>query len=123
MDFPNKETQFKPGESGNPNGRPKKLVANINAELKADGYHRITNVEVMSALETLVNLDEEKLKDIASGKDHPMLFRIAAKELLGKNGAQYMETIIDRAFGKAKQRTEITGDASAPLQIIISDKI
>lgn len=103
MPFPNENTQFKKGRSGNPTGRPPKLVSSINTDLKAQGYREITKAEAMSAIQTLVNLPEAKLIEIANDKEAAMLFRIAAKELMGKRGSEYMERLMDRSLGKPKQ--------------------
>ena len=47
------------GESGNPEGRPPRLLSTITAELKAKGYERATANQVADAFETLMNVPED----------------------------------------------------------------
>ncbi len=78
MAFPNKETQFKKGESGNENGRPKKLpeIDKLLAEV----------------------LGEEK-DGIEAAKAILMALRAKAT----KGDVRAAEVLLDRAYGKAKQ--------------------
>ena len=57
MAFPNDDTKFKPGESGNPNGRPRKFVS----ELRSQGYKLS---EINDTLMVLLSMDIEELKAV-----------------------------------------------------------
>ena len=87
-------------------GRPKKLLSNLNEQLKAEGYLPATNGNVMEAFNLLINLDEDRIKAIIGDVSYPMLMRIVAKEMLSKNGAEMIEKILDRAHGKAIMKQE-----------------
>jgi len=78
MAFPNKETQFKKGESGNDNGRPKKLP------------------EIDKLLADV--LGEEK-DGIEAAKAILMALRAKAT----KGDVRAAEVLLDRAYGKARQ--------------------
>lgn len=110
---------FKPGVSGNPKGQPLKLVSYVNRELATEGYKPVTNREVINAFQTLINLPLEKIAAIANGSGYPILYRLVAKELHGKRGADYLEKLLDRAYGKAKQAMELTGADGEAIQINI----
>lgn len=86
--IPPKHSQFKPGESGNPAGRPKQLpeleviLASVLGKERPDG-----TTEAEAILEAL-------RKKAMSGD-------VRASELL-----------LDRAYGKAKQTMQINGNLS-----------
>ena len=90
--------QFKKGQSGNPNGRPKKLP-------KLD--------ELLSDI-----LGEEK-----DGITAAEAIMKALRSKATKGDIRAAEVLLDRAYGKTKQTTELTGSNGDPVQIIISDKL
>jgi len=111
MPFPNDQTKFKKGVSGNPNGRPRKLVSHINAELKEKGIEPISESQIREAFMMLINLELEEVKEIAStSSNYPFIYKLIAKELIGRRGADMLEKILDRGIGKARNHveTEIT---------------
>ena len=99
-------TPFKKGESGNPNGRPKKLVSSILAELKEEG-ELVTRSLVEQTYQVLMSLTQEQLTRIAKDEKQPMINRIVSKEMLSKKGFDIIEKMMDRANGKALQLKEI----------------
>lgn len=134
-DFPNKETQFSSTNQPEKNGRPRKMISTINAELKAEGYEVATNSHILDAYQTLINLPIAKVaaianKDIAykqadgtivyleEGDKYPMLYRLIAKELIGKRGGDYLEKMLDRAYGKAKQTNEFEFSKELTIKVI-----
>jgi hypothetical protein len=105
--------KWKKGESGNPNGRPKKslLVKNVNELLKSEGYEPVTNNDLIDCQKMLLNIPYNKLQEIAinTNNEFPTLYQIFAKALLSDDSAELIEKLLDRAYGKAKQTIENTG--------------
>ena len=89
------ETEFKPGKSGNPNGRPKG-VPNAKTrmarflEMSINGKNPVTKEDEMFTVAELMDL------------------KIIAKAMNGD--LQAWEKINDRLEGRAKQTTEHTGE-------------
>lgn len=105
------EHQFKKGESGNPKGRPKKLVSSILAGLKEEG-ELVTRSMVEQTYQVLMSLTQSQLTKIASDQAQPMINRIVSKEMLSKKGFEIIEKMMDRANGKATQVQDITTNSS-----------
>ena len=106
-----KPHEFKKGQSGNPNGRPPQLVSHITEELKALGYTAVSKDNVVQAYLTVIQLPYEEIQSIASVKTktkYPFLYKLIAKELIGKKGSEMLEKILDRALGKPTQNNDIT---------------
>ena len=105
--FPNKATQFSSTNQPKKNGRPKKLVTSILAELKEEG-ELVTRSLVEQTYQVLMSLTQDQLTRIAKDNKQPMINRIVAKEMLGKKGFEIIEKMMDRANGKALQVKDIT---------------
>ena len=116
-----KEHEFKKGESGNPNGRPPKLLSAINAELKAKGYERVSPSQIVEAYELLFGLDEDRIKGYITDKETPMFLRIVAKQMLTPKGHEMIERMLDRAHGKAKQGFDVEHSGSGGIVIQYED--
>ena len=89
--MPKEDTQFKPGQSGNPNGRPKgtlSLVSLIKQKLEEE--------------------DPEDGKTFAS-----KIIEKYIKEALSKNDGTAIRDLIDRIDGKAMQRMSVANDKDA----------
>jgi hypothetical protein len=96
------------GESGNPEGRPPRLLSTITAELKAKGYERATANQVADAFETLMNVPQNELADMVKDEKAPMSLRIVGKAMLTAKGWEVLQAMLDRAHGKAKQAIDHT---------------
>lgn len=104
--------EFKPGHSGNPNGRPRKLVT----KMKDEGYKR---AEINDTIEALLAMTLDELEDVIANKDSTVLELAVAKSLkksAEKGVLSDIETIISRAYGKPRQEVDMTslGQSVAP---------
>jgi hypothetical protein len=109
-----KPFRWKPGQSGNPKGRPKTLVNELIKELKEEGYERVSPSQIVDVYELLFNLNEEKIRDIIADKKCSMLVRIIGKAMLSNKGTEMLERMLDRAHGKAKQNINVFEQAKLP---------
>lgn len=109
--------QFEKGKSGNPNGRPPKLLTELMRDLNAKGYERVTSGQIVEAYETLFGLDESQLKAVTANKALPMVSRIVAKAMLSTRGFEILERMLDRAQGRPKQ--SIDADVSGAVNVAL----
>jgi hypothetical protein len=95
---------FKPGQSGNPSGRPK--VSNAEHRLR-----RMTKDEIKEVGTLLLDSNVEKLKEIEKDKHAPALrvwiCSVAIKAIeRGDMGA--LNSLLDRVIGKVKDELEVS---------------
>ena len=108
MAFPNDGKKFKKGESGNPNGRPRKSFASINAELKAKGIDKLSKSDLLDAYALIFNSTEDDLVNIAKDKNTPYALKIIIMELNDKRTrAKAMQDYRDYTFGRATENIEV----------------
>ena len=67
--------EWKPGQSGNPNGRPKKIYT----ILKEKGFSKD---DIKTAFHELAFYTEKELRSMSKDKTKPIITRIAAKQFL-----------------------------------------
>ena len=100
---------FKPGQSGNPKGRPRKSFASINAELAEKGISKLSKSDLLDAYALVFNSTEDDLKQIAKDKETPYALKIIILELNDKrNRAKAMQDYRDYIFGKAQDNIDHT---------------
>ena len=102
------------GFDKNPNninrkGRPRRLVSSIIRDLKEKGIVQVKATDIVEAFEMLFNLESKEIAEIANNDKNPYFIRRVAKEMLSGKGFDIIERMIDRAHGKPKQATDITG--------------
>ena len=95
---------FEKGQSGNPNGRPKKVVTMA----KEAGY---TITDINDTLKTLLACNIADLKELSKSDEATVLESIVCKALLKshKDGnLRAVDSILSRVFGYPKQSFEAT---------------
>ena len=108
------EPRWKPGESGNPNGRPKKWVST----LKEQGYK---HSEVMDAIRVLMSMDLDQLKAAYDNPTATILEKTIAhalKKHLEKGSLDGVLALMERVYGKAKESVEHSGEVKTGGTII-----
>lgn len=109
---------FKPGQSGNPNGRPKRIYT----ILKESGYTRDDIREAFTEI-GWQNLDD--LKEIIEDPNKPVILKVIAKAFIRgaeKGDFRYVSEIIQQAIGKPKDTVDLTS-GDQPLKFDISLKL
>lgn len=95
---------FKKGQSGNPKGRPKKYVLS----LKKEGY-KLT--EINDTIQSMVSMNIEELKKVYENDNSTILEKTVAAALkngLKKGDLNNLETLMNRLYGKPKEKMDIT---------------
>lgn len=71
-------------------------------ELHDLGYSQVTAEDVNRVYRTLLNMPIAELQHMISeaGMDVPVVFRITARHILGKEGFAVIEQMLNRVFGK-----------------------
>jgi hypothetical protein len=97
-------TRFKPGQSGNPKGRPRKYVSKLAAEY---GYKQS---EVVDCIKALLSMTIAELSDVYKSPDSTVLEKAvshAIKKSIEKGSLYNIETVLNRVFGMPHQSQEI----------------
>ena len=104
---------WKPGESGNPNGRPKK------GEAWADVANELLNSK---EIDITMKLADGKVKRLSLGSDKSFRHAVIVgmiKEAMNGN-VQAAKELADRTEGKSKERREVTNKVE-PIKIMSFD--
>lgn len=110
-----KETRFKPGQSGNPSGKPKRVEASVGNKLEA---HR------RDLLDELVRLLALDISDLQMQRNDSNI-RVLAKNILGdalKKDGTYRKFLMEELLGKAlrAERTRPVDPAIADAEMLQS---
>jgi hypothetical protein len=109
--------KFPKGKSGNPKGRPPKVLTTLVADLKKQGYERATATTVTETIEHLIGLPEERLRELLADKEQPMSVRIIIKSMLSAKGFETLSAILDRAHGRPKQQMDVATTGEQKLEV------
>jgi hypothetical protein len=98
--------RWKPGESGNPKGRPKKPVL----QMKIAGYKL---AEINDTIQSMCSMTADELKKIWENPQATILEKTIASALrkgIEKGNLDSVETLLNRVYGKPKEKVDITTD-------------
>lgn len=92
------------GQSGNPNGRPRKYVS----QLKEIGYKKS---EINDAIQAMMAMTMDELKEVWENKNATILEKTVANAMrksLEKGTLYSLETLLSRVYGQPKQEIDTT---------------
>lgn len=92
----------------NRKGRPRKMIADVIAELEKQGIKAATKPDIQDIYMRMINVEIPELEQIVKDTTQPVLVRIVGKNILSGKGFDIIEKMLDRSIGKAEQKTDIT---------------
>ena len=104
------------GETANPNGRPRRIVSQIIADLKAGGAEVVSPANVADAISVLIGLSKNELTELGQDTTAPVLIQRTAHRLASSSDKDWDFVIkdnLDRAHGKATQSFDHTTKGEA----------
>jgi len=99
---------FKKGQSGNPAGRPPKLIKHTIKELQAEGVEEASPTDIKACYLTLINMSIPALEQKVKDQEQSALVRIVGKAILSGKGFDIIERMLDRSIGRAQQSIDHT---------------
>ena len=109
---------FQKGESGNPNGRPRKYVTT----LAANGYKRS---EINDTIQAMMAMTIEELKGVYENPGATILEKTIAgamRKSLEKGTLYSLETLLSRVYGLPKQELAATVE-SRPIWTVLKLRV
>jgi hypothetical protein len=108
---------IKPGETRNPNGRPRKYVS----ELRAQGYKLS---EVNDAIQVLMSMTIDELKEVYTNPKATVLEKTIASAIrksIEKGSLYSIETLLTRVYGKPKEQVDLNASGGMDIRVIYND--
>ncbi len=105
---------FKPGQSGNPNGRPR-----LSVEQRE--FRNAAKAEMIDEFKYLWSLTVSDLDEIANDELTPVVRLFMAKALLkaaATGDMIHIDKILDRTIGKVKDEIDLNTKGSFHLQLV-----
>ena len=100
---------YKKGQTGNPNGRPKK-VETILRQVFLDEYNvKITKSQTEDIIKGILSKSRSELIDLAKNDDLPFWVAMIAKKATRdyeKGSIHLLELLFDRVYGKPKETVD-----------------
>jgi hypothetical protein len=97
---------FVKGQSGNPNGRPRKYVS----ILKDQGYKLS---EINDTIQNMMAMNTDELKEVFNNQKSTILEKTVANAMnksLIKGSLYSLDTLLTRVYGKPKEQIDFKGD-------------
>ena len=97
----------------NRNGRPRKLITDVIAQLEEQGIKPATKPDIQDIYMRLINVEIPELEQIVKDSTQPVLVRIVGKNVLSGKGFDIIEKMLDRSIGKAMNSIDLNANVQS----------
>lgn len=100
---------FKKGQSGNPNGRPKKIENVLTDYFLAEHNLKLTKSQSQDIIRTILGKTKSELMELAKNDELPFWVSLIAKKAtrdFEKGSIHILDVLFDRVYGKPKEEVD-----------------
>ena len=97
----------------NRNGRPRKLITDVIAQLEEQGIKPATKPDIQDIYMRLINVEIPELEQIVKDSTQPVLVRIVGKSVLSGKGFDIIEKMLDRSIGKVPNSIDLNANVQS----------
>jgi len=106
------------GVSGNPSGRPRKLITELEDQLGVHFQADLKKQDYYHILQSMLEMGVEQLIEVGRDRNVPIFMVTCARAIVDdmlNNRMTTVDSLFDRLFGKPKQVNELVGKDEGPL--------
>jgi hypothetical protein len=105
------EPKWEKGQSGNPNGRPKKIETILKEHFLDEHNLKLSKSQVQDMIQVILGKTKKELIELAKNDELPFWVSLIAKKAerdFSKGSIHILDVLFDRVYGKPKEEVNQT---------------
>lgn len=106
-----KNYEYKKGQSGNPNGRPKKIETILNEYFLSEHNLKLSKSQTQDIIKTILGKTKKELIDLSKDDNLPFWVSLIARKAqrdFEKGSIHILDVLFDRVYGKPTEEVNQT---------------